>query len=416
MPPSFRAARPLVVALAVLACGLGVPQKPARAADAVTQWSDFAIDPQLGDYHWHSVVLMHAAMHDSLNAIRPRYARWTARKPDEAPAAAALPEAAVAAAAHAVLIFERQNQREAIDAMLGKALAVIPDGPGKSAGIALGRAIGAATVNRRAADREVSVMSFPSGSEPGVWRPTPPFFRIAMTARYEPFVFAAGEEAPLPPPPALGSAAYQEAVAEVRELGARDSARRTAAQTRAALFWADQNSQRNFHALAARLLASRPPPHDLWESARSMALLSFAMTDSFVLAWAAKEHFRFWRPITAIREGGFGVVPDPDWRPLVTTPAHPDHPSGHAADCSTGAHVLEKLLTLGRQPIRYVAIDIDSTPAREYPGLMAIAEECAASRLWAGVHFRTSNEAGSILGRAIAERAVGTMLAPLPTQ
>ncbi len=412
----IRAASRLLLGLTVLACGLGLPQAPARAADAVTQWSEFAIDPRLGDYHWHSVVLMHAAMHDSLNAIRLRYGRWTARKVDEPPVAAALPEAAVAAAAHAVLVFERQDQREAIDAMLERALAVIPDGPGKSAGIVLGRAVAAATVNRRAGDREISVILFPSGRDAGVWRPTPPFFRIAMTARYEPFAFAADEEAPLPPPPTLGSAAYQEAVAEVRELGARNSARRTPAQTRAALFWADQSSQRNFHALAARLLASRPPPHDLWESARSMALLSFAMTDSFVLAWAAKEHFRFWRPITAIREGGFGVVPDPEWRPLIPTPAHPEHPSGHAADCSAGAHVLEELLTLGRQPIRYVAIDSDGTPTREYPGLTAIAEECAASRLWAGVHFRTSNEAGSILGRTIAERAVGTMLPPLPAR
>jgi len=409
---TLRAASSALIGIAVLACNVG----PARAVDAVTQWSEFAIDPRRGDYHWHSVVLVHAAMHDTLNAIRPRYGRWTPANADEPPAAGALPEAAVAAAAHTVLTLERDGQGPAIDAMLERALVAVPDGPGKSAGVALGRAIGVATVSRRSRDWDVSVKPFPTGTEAGVWRAAPPFFRIAMTARYEPFAFGPGEEAPLPLPPVLGSAAYLEAVAEVRELGARNSTRRTPAQTRAAFYWADQNSQRNFHALAVRLLASRPPPHDLWESARSMALLSFALTDSFVLAWAAKERFGFWRPITAIHEGGFGVAADPDWRPLVTTPAHPDHPSGHAIDCSAGAHVLEKLLALGEQPVRYVAVDADGSPGREYAGLIAIAEECAASRLWAGVHFRTANEAGSHLGRAIAERVVGTLLQPVPAR
>lgn len=413
---SLSAVRSSLVALAVFACALGVPQAPSRAADAVTEWSAFAIDPARGDYHWHSVVLMHAAMHDTLNAIRPRYGRWTAAKSDEPPAAGALPEAAVAAAAHAVLAFERQDQRGAIDAMLAKALAAHPDGPGKSAGVALGRAIGATTAARRDSDREVPVAPFTSRSEPGVWQATPPFYRIAMTGSYAPFALPAIDAVPVPPPPALGSAAYLDAVAEVRELGAKGSARRTPAQTRAALFWADQNSQRNFHALAVRLLASRPPPHDLWESARSMALLSFAITDSFLLAWSAKSRFAFWRPITAIQEGGFGVVADPDWLPLVPTPGHPEHPSGHATDCSAGAHVLEKLLALGRQPVSFVAIDSRGNVSREYPGLIAIAEECAASRLWAGVHFRTGNDAGSFLGQAVAERVLRTTLQPLPAR
>jgi len=416
MLESFGTGRRDLVVLVLLVCSLGVPDRPVLAADAVTQWTEFAIAPKLGDYHWHSVVLMHAAMHDTLNAIQPRYSRWTAARSGEPAAAGALPEAAVPAAAYTVLALERPSQREAIDAMFANALAAVPDGPGKASGIALGRAIGAATVARREGDREVQVAAFPSGTEPGVWRLEPPFFRPASVGRYETFAFPAREESPVPLPPPLGSAAYLEAVAEVRMLGAKNSARRTSAQTRAALYWADQNSQRNFHALAVRLLASRPPPHDLWESARTMALLSFALTDSFLLAWPAKARFNRWRPITAIQEGGFGVVADPDWRPLVPTPPHPDHPSGHATDCGAGARVLEMLLALGQQPVRYVTIDNDGDPGREYPGLIAVAEECGASRLWAGVHFRTANEAGAILGQAVAERVVQTMLQPLPAR
>ena len=389
----------------------------AHAADAVTRWSEFAIRPnEDDDYDWHSVVLMHAAIHDALNAIRPRFAPWTDRS--SAPSRGestgdADPKAAVAAAAHAILSAGASaDGRAKVDALLAAALDAVPDRPDKRAGVELGRAIAATTRARRAADFRVPLGDFSSGKDPGVWRATPPFFRSSQFGRYQPFAFTLDEPAPLPPPPALGSSAYLDALAEVREMGALESARRTPAQTGAAGFWAEQNSQRNFHALAVRLLAAKPGEPDLWLSARVMALMSFAMADSVILAWPAKEHFRFWRPITAVREGGFGVKAEPGWQPLLETPPHPDHPSGHATDCGAGARMLELLFTPPSEPVRYIAIDVDGTPAREFATLAAIAEECASSRLWAGVHFSTANQAGSTLGRAVADRVAGTMLRP----
>ena len=390
----------------------------AHAADAVTRWSEFAIRPgEDDDYDWHSVVLMHVAIHDTLNAIRPRFAPWTARSSASSPVEPtgdADPEAAVAAAAHAILSAGASaDERAKVDALLAAALDTLPDRPGKRAGVELGRAIAAATRASRAADWRVPVDDFSIGREPGVWRPTPPSFRAAKVGRYQPFAFSLDEPAPVPPPPALGSSVYREAVAEVRDLGARESARRTPAQTAAAVFWAEQNSQRNFHALAIRLLAAKPGEPDVWLSARTMALMSFAMADSAILAWPAKERFRFWRPITAIRAGGFGVASETGWEPLVETPPHPEHPSGHATDCAAGARVLELVFPSTSQPVRYVAIDVDGAPAREFASFAAIAEECASSRLWAGVHFSTANQAGSTLGRAVADRVVGTMLRPV---
>ena len=131
------------------------------------------------------------------------------------------------------------------------------------------------------------------------------------------------------------------------------------------------------------------------------------------LCLARQERFRFWRPITAIRAGGFGVAAETGWQPLVETPPHPDHPSGHASDCAAGARVLELVFPPTSEPVRYVAIDVDGTPAREFANFAAIAEECASSRLWAGVHFGTANQAGSTLGRAVADRVVGSMLRPV---
>ena len=144
-----------------------------------------------------------------------------------------------------------------------------------------------------------------------------------------------------------------------------------------------------------------------------MTLMSIALSDSFILAWNAKERFHFWRPITAIRQGGSGITPEAGWQPLVTTPQHPEHPSGHATECTAGAKVLRLLFGTDAQPVRYIATDAFFQPVREYPGFTALAQECAASRIWAGVHFRTSSDAGQRLGEAIADHVVSNLLRPL---
>lgn len=391
----------------------GAPQ-PVLAADAVTTWSLLVVGKATGDFDPHVATLMHAAMHDALNAITPRYARWTAAAPDEPPAANAAPEAAVAAAAHAVLMDAQPEETAPIVTALATALAAVPDGPRKAAGVALGKAIATATLAHRARAGDARVQPFTQSNEPGHWRATPPNTDARPRfARFPPFSGAAALDIPVPPPPELGSPAYLAAVAEVRSLGHQDSTKRSDAQYVAAVFFASQSSHLNFLDLAIRVLAARPAPQDIWDSARTMTLLSMALSDAFIVTWAAKERFHFWRPITAIREGGFGVTPEPDWKPLVETPQHPEHPSGHAAECTAGAALLRLMFGTDEEPVDYIATDSFLPLVREYPGFTAIANECAASRVWAGVHFWTANDAGHHLGGAIANHVVRSLLRPL---
>ena len=213
--------------------------------------------------------------------------------------------------------------------------------------------------------------------------------------------------------PELGSSAYLALVAETRSVGSAASKDRTEAQTAAAQFFASQASSLNFLDLAVRLLAARPGAQDIWDSARTMALMSITLSDSYILYVRAKERFHFWRPITAIRRGGFGVSPDPAWQPLVQTPEHPEHPSAHATECMAGATVLRLVLGSDVQPITYVATDAFFQPSRDYPSLTALANDCAASRLWAGAHFRTANDAGQKLGQMLGVYVVDNLLRPL---
>ena len=405
---SRRLAR-LAALMALVAPCIGL--RPALAADAVTTWSSLVCSEAIGDFDPHVAMLMHAAMHDALNAIDPRYARWTAPTPREPPAADASPEAAVAAAAYNVLMGVQPEKTAPIKAAFAAALAAVPDGQSKTAGVALGRAIAAATLTHRAADRDAPVAAFTQSDEPGHWRATPPDTHARPRfGRLLPFSGAAVLDLPVPGPPELGSPAYVAAVAEVRSLGRATSKERSDAQTEAAQFFANQASSLNFLDLAIRLLAARTAPQDIWDSARTMTLMSLALSDSFILVSIAKERFHFWRPITAIRQGGFGVAPEPDWEPLVPTPQHPEHPSGHATECAAGATVLRMLFGTDKQPVTYIATDAFFKPAREYASFTALAEECAASRIWAGVHFRPASDAGRGLGEALGDYVVANLL------
>jgi PAP2 superfamily len=319
----------------------------------------------------------------------------------------------MAAAAYQVLLARHPEQAGMVaDHLFRAAVAATPVGQAADDAVTMGAAIGLAVVNRYRASGNPP-MPFPVSNEPGRWRATPPFRLVALVGDSKPFLFDDTGTLRGPPPPVLGSPHYLEVVDEVRRLGDDRSRERTADQTAAAEFWASQSSQRGYLHLAIRLMAEHPLPGGIWDEARGMAQLTMALADGYVMAWELKRQFGYWRPITAINEGGFGVTPDPRWYPLLPTPPHPDYPSGHATDCAVGAAVLQGIFGERVGAVRYAAVDLQGQPTRDYPSLTASADECAASRVWAGAHFRPANDEGLRIGRAIAVKALEA-LPPLP--
>jgi len=77
------------------------------------------------------------------------------------------------------------------------------------------------------------------------------------------------------------------------------------------------------------------------------------------------------------------------YKPLITTPPFPGYPSGHAGGAGTTAAVMEYFF-----------------PA-DAKLFWQMAQDCADSRFYAGIHFRTDNEAalkmGKELGKYVAE-------------
>ena len=419
-----------LVQLGLSALVLAVLSAPVltRAADAVTEWTLEADKLGGGGANWHTLAIMHQAMHDAANAADPVYERWTPAAAGEPRAAGALPEAAVAGAAAQVLVDLHPEHRREIAAVFQSAMSWLVPGPDVDTGLALGEAIGAAAVRRRADDGYHQIHAFAGDDAPGRWRPAPPAMDTSNTTAARPFLFAGRSDFAAAPPPALGSPRYLSDVAETRGVGGLDSPARTASESYAATFWAYQSSQRGFVRLAVRLLDADPRPGGVVEHARVMSQLTAAMADSAILAWAEKERFSFWRPITVIQGGGFGVVADPGWQPFVETPPHPEYPSGHASDCFTGAGMLTAVFGADLGPIDYVAqsgmpqaetaaigMGQHAQPGqlaevdRRFPSLEAAARECSMARIWAGAHFRSANEESHRLAAAIVARALAAV-------
>src|SRR5207248_3199095 len=85
----------------------------------------------------------------------------------------------------------------------------------------------------------------------------------------------------------------------------------------------------------------------LSQNARTFALLAMAIGDASIAAYDNKYYYNFWRPVTAIRAGGIDgnsrTDADPDWLPLITTPAFPSYASAHATLSGAAREVLERL-------------------------------------------------------------------------
>src|SRR5438132_3735886 len=134
----------LVVSLLVTA------QPPPAAANEVVDWNNTALGVLLAAGHnnvalTRGLTMVHVAIHDVLNAIDRRYDGYIFEGAAEANAS---PGAAVVTAARDVLVLTVQvfgpaaQQAAAIaaaDAAYTAALAKIPDGAGKTSGIAVGR-------------------------------------------------------------------------------------------------------------------------------------------------------------------------------------------------------------------------------------------------------------------------------------
>ena len=421
---------------------------PARG-DAVTVWNANAgmaataacLAPINNPFHESRLyAMMHVAIHDALNAIDRRSRPYAlAGRAD----AGASPEAAVAAAARDVLVpliaqlpLELHAQAcidagvASVETAYATALAAIPHSYAKTQGIAVGKAAAAAILALRAGDGAVGpFLNFacPQDTDPGEYRCTPgtPYIAFQVWQNVIPFVLKDSSQFRPGPPYAVTRKKYTADFNEVKFLGGDDvttPSARTADQTEIALFWYE-NSPLKWNRIARTVSADRGLT--LWENARLFGLLNLALADGYIAMVDTKNHYNYWRPVTAIQtgdtDGNPDTIGDPTWTPLRPTPPNQDYASGHSIEGGAGAEVLKQFFDTDEISFQDCGVMLpagrtcsDATPIfRSYASFSQAAAENAYSRILIGFHFRKSVEEGTEYGQKIGRRAANLYLRPV---
>ena len=326
--------------------------------------------------------------------------------PPAAPRGASKRAAAVQAA-YVILLARLPAQADDLNAKRDASLAAIGGGNGNSMqlGLEWGQDVAEAILDWRSTDGFTPPPPlYFGGDAPGQWRPTPPAFAagaVPQFATMTPWGIEAPDQFRPVGPPALGSELYLEEFMEVKRMGRLNSEFRTADETDFCVFWHTTSGTYFWNLVAIDL--GTDSGFELSENARLLATLNLAIADAAISCWDAKYFYEFWRPVTAIRlddADGDGNPDDPNWTPLVVTPAFPEYTSGHSSVAGAAATVLVDYF--GEDTPFLLESQNETLGVRYYPNFSAALDEVADARVFAGIHFRTACEVGSLTGSDVA--------------
>ncbi|WP_413925129.1 Ig-like domain-containing protein [Candidatus Accumulibacter phosphatis] len=393
-------------------------------ADAVLEWNDLALravqldvtDPPVAT---RTLAMVSLAQYDALAATEGTPAYLVGRSvsgPVSAPAA-------VAVAAHRVLSQTYPAQQAVFDSALAADLAAIADGEAKDRGIALGLAIADAVLALRTHDGSQDFAAYDGSTALGQWRPTGPMFDVADDPQWgtvQPFALRSPDQFRPAAPPALDTAAYAASVEEVKRLGSATSSERTADQTVQALFWADGKGSYtppgHWNQIAEEV--ARAKGNSLAANARLFAQLNVALADAAIACWDAKYAYGLWRPETAIQNADLddnaATTVDSAWRPLLLTPPHPEYVSGHSTFSTAAAGILAA--TFGDATAFSTTSATLPGVTRSFTSFTQAAQEAGRSRIYGGIHYEFTNQAGQQLGTQVAEAVLARFALTSDTQ
>jgi hypothetical protein len=367
----------------------------ARAADVASRFPSTRIAVRM-------MAIVQVSVFEAVNAVTGRYPPQRAKLN---PAPGASVEAAVASATRTALSKLMPAQQAVVDADYQALLGSVPDGPAKTAGIALGEQAATAIVALCADDGAVSPDVYRPHAAAGVYVPTvgP---AVPHWGQRRPWVLPRGDHFRPGPPPALTSETWARDYNEIKAVGSRSSTQRTPEQTAMAKFW--EATAPAVYWPVARSVASTPG-RDVTDNARLLALAAMAMDDGLIAVFDAKYAYNLWRPVTAIRNGDLdgnrATDRDPGWTPFIDTPMHPEYPCAHCIVSGALGAVLEAEIGSGPTPTLSSASSTAGGAVRTWTTVGDFTKEVAQARIYDGVHYRFSTEVGSAMGKKIGELA-----------
>jgi hypothetical protein len=375
------------------------------SADVITDWNEktvaFVTKHHLLPPQAERVVAsVHVAMFDAVNSVERRYLPYrlavvTSKDTSK--------ESAAAVAAGMVLAGLHPDEAEELNSVTAAYLATIPQSTAKSDGIKVGQEVAARIVAERKSDGSDAPDAYRPKTKPGVYVPTS-ITASSMWPGVTPFAMTSPSQFRPQPPIPLNGKEWAADYNEIKDLGGKNNARRTARQSEDANFWLITGPM-SYYPIVRQLVAAKKL--DLIDSARFMALVSTAAADAYIAVFDAKYHYDFWRPITAIRNGDIDENPaterDATWQPIDNTPMHPEYPCAHCITSAAVATVIES--EFGSADIPEVTMTSPTAPGatHRWTNVWAYADEVAAARIYAGFHYRFSTRVGQDMGRKIGQ-------------
>jgi PAP2 superfamily len=363
-----------------------------------------------------SFAMMHAAIYDAVNAIDRSHEPYLVEL-SRVPATSSQ-DAAASVAAHDVLSALYPAFQAALDSQLSQELAALPADADTTQGEGVGHAVAAAILDLRSDDGSAAQpIPFVFINAPGRYQSTPPNFppqpQFTHWSHVTPFVLRRADQFRPGPPPALTTGTYADSFNQVKTLGIANSIAATPDQALIGRFW--NGAIQNYWNEIAQTAALR---HGLTtaHSARLFALLNLSLADSVISFYDAKYTYNFWRPVTAIRAAdprtNAQTLPDPNWLPEAgKTTNDPSYPGAHAAISAAAQTVLVTFFETDHFQLD-VTSEVLPGIERHFDSFSAAEREASLSRVFAGVHFSTDEQAGQTLGRQVADFVVDHSLRP----
>ena len=385
-------------------------------ADAVLDWNLIAVNTAITNgqspyAQARYAAIVQLAVFEAVNTITGDYRPYLGSI--VAPHGASADAAAIQAA-YRVLSTYFPASASTLDTARANSLASIPDGQAKNDGIATGDAAAFAMIALRANDgSSPAQFKIPGPAVPGDYQATPSCpivngIKVGTFFHWQyvtPFGIPSAGEFLLDPPPALDSNQYAKTYNEVKTVGSASANSMERPQDRAnvVLYYAASTPAQVFNQ-AAREVSAQEGWHSLSENARAFALINMALSDGAVTTFLNKYHYNFWRPETAIHAGDTDdnrkTDADPNWVPFIPTPCFPSYPSAHGTLSGAGAEVMRRLygeaghaITLSNPAVPTIVL--------HYGSFRQITDDISDARVYGGIHFRTDQDAGARLGRAV---------------